>query len=66
MATKIDKKDFGLTAEQLDDKYNPEGDGEHPVFTRGDWRNEVFNGYTLRGYWEWVEAQIEEEEIGDE
>lgn len=62
MATKIDKEDFGLTAEQLDDKYNPEGSGEHPVFTRGEWRHEAFNGYTLRGYWEWVEAQIWEAE----
>lgn len=65
MATKIDKEDFGLTAEQLDDKYNPEGNGEHPIFTRGEWRDEVFSENTLRGYWEWVESQIEEEEADE-
>lgn len=63
MATKIDKEDFGLTAEQLNDKYNPNGDGEHPVFTRGDWRSEVFNEFTLRGYWEYVEELIREAEL---
>ncbi len=58
MATKIDKEDFGLTAEQLDDKYNPEGDGEHPTFPRADWQYEVANGDTLSGYWAWVEHKL--------
>lgn len=49
-----------LTAQQLDDKYNQDG-GEHPRFPRDNWRSEVFAENTLRGYWEWVEAQIWEE-----
>lgn len=59
--TEIIKADFALSAEQLDEKYNPEGYGEHPVFTRGDWISDVFHGYTLRGYWDWLVARIEEE-----
>ena len=42
-------KDYGLTAEQLDDKYNPDGEGQHPEDTRS-------------GYWEWVRHQLEMEE----
>lgn len=53
--------DRNLYAFQLDDKYNQEGDGEHPIFTRGNWRDQVSQGYTLSGYWNWVVAQIEEE-----
>ena len=49
-----------LTAEQLDDIYNPDGDGEHPTYTRGMWRQAVSQKETLRGYWDWVVAQIEE------
>lgn len=50
--------DINLTPEELDAKYNPDGDGEHPMFRRADWRHEVRSEKTLRGYWEWVEAQI--------
>jgi hypothetical protein len=52
--------DKSLTPEQLDDKYNPEGDGEHPHYTRRDWREEVENYHTISGYWFWVAAQIEQ------
>ncbi len=31
---------------------------EYPI---EDWKNEVANGDTRNGYWEWVEAQIESE-----
>lgn len=51
--------DAGLTAEQLDDKYNPKGYGEHPNFPRADWRAMVSEDATLRGYWEWVANMIE-------
>lgn len=52
--------DSGLTAEQLDDAYNPEGGGEHPRFTRSDWRQAVENEETLTGYWAWVVSEIEQ------
>jgi hypothetical protein len=51
--------DIGLCAEHLDEKYNPQGDGEHPYFTRSDWRADVREDVTLRGYWEWVAAMVE-------
>ena len=50
--------DLNLTAEQLDDKYNQDGDGEHPEVPREEWRCAVDREETLRGYWEWVEAQL--------
>lgn len=58
-------KDYGLTAEQLDDKYNPEGGGQHPEYTRADWRAAVDNEDTISGYWEWVKHQLvmEEDEL---
>lgn len=41
-----------------------EGDSDawstHPQFTRAVWILEVTQGYTQRGYRDWVEAQIEE------
>ncbi|MCY1456568.1 hypothetical protein D9M71_737970 [compost metagenome] len=52
--------DHGLTAEQLDEKY--EGD-QHPRFTRTDWRMEVVEGSTLFGYWQWVERRCFEEDV---
>lgn len=53
--------DIDLTAEQLDAKYNPNGDGEHPKHTRGEWVGEVFALSTLRGYWDWVVSEIEQD-----
>lgn len=47
--------DHMLTAAQLDDKYNPDGDGEHPQITRAAWRAAVANDETLTGYWAWVQ-----------
>ena len=47
-----------LSSEQLDSKYNPDGDGEHPVWTRRDWRCEVNSENTLLGYWDWVKHSI--------
>lgn len=52
--------DRQLTPEQLDDKYNPDGDGEHPDFSRWDWRQAVASEDTIVGYWEWVSHQIYE------
>lgn len=50
--------DVSLSPEQLDDKYNPDGDGEHPRFTREAWRQAVVQEETLRGYWDWVAVQV--------
>lgn len=52
------KEDVGLTVEQLDEKYNPEGDGGHPLFTRALWRAEVAGEHTVSGYWDWVHHQL--------
>lgn len=40
-----------LEPEQLETLY-PEG--EHPTFTRAEWRAAVANDQTLSRYWEWV------------
>ncbi len=55
-------KDYGLTAEQLDDRYNPDGRGEHPDYPREEWRWEVGEENTLLGYWEWVVHMLESED----
>jgi hypothetical protein len=36
--------------------------GEHPQYGRGDWKYEVANGDTQRGYWDYVAAKLEEED----
>lgn len=54
-----------LTPEQLDDKWNPDGDGEHPEYTRLDWRNAVSNEETITGYWQWVAWAIEQWEYDE-
>jgi hypothetical protein len=55
-------EDYDLTAEDLDHKYNPEGDGGHPHYTRKYWRDVVADRNTLQGYWEWVKYALEVEE----
>jgi hypothetical protein len=50
--------DFALDADMLDDKYNPNGDGQHPVFLREHWRGHVAQQNTLAGYWQWVEHSL--------
>lgn len=34
--------------------------GEHPKFPISDWKLEVENDDTRRGYWDWVAARLEE------
>lgn len=51
--------DFSYDASMLDDKYNPNGDGQHPVYPRTEWRTAVAAEDTIIGYWDWVEYQIE-------
>lgn len=54
-------KDKHLTAEQLDAKYNPDGDGEHPWVTRTNWREAVAMEETISGYWDWLAHVLSEE-----
>lgn len=35
---------------------------EHPDYPIEDWKYEVANDDTRRGYWEWVDSQIEQAE----
>ena len=53
--------DADLSPEQLDDKYSPKGDGEHPRFTRADWREQVLQQHTVTGYWAWVSHMLRNE-----
>lgn len=53
------KEDLGLPGGALDDKYNPEGDGEHPVISRQEWRDAVAQQDTISGYWDWLTSQID-------
>ena len=55
---KVTIEDLFRTAEQMDDHYNPNGYGEHPLLTREAWRQEAFWCNTLRGYWDWVVNEI--------
>lgn len=34
--------------------------GNHPDFITEDWKNEVMNGNTRLGYWEWCYHQVED------
>lgn len=54
--------DSKLTSDQLRAKHHETG--EHPCFPKQDWKDEVRNDQTLRGYWDWVHARIEQ--AGDE
>lgn len=53
--------EYDLSPEQLDDAYNPDGDGEHPRYTRARWREQVAQQYTISGYWVWVHHQLHTE-----
>lgn len=55
------EQDCGLPGSALDDKYNPEGDGEHPVISRQTWREAVAQQETISGYWDWTAHKIAEE-----
>jgi hypothetical protein len=33
----------------------------HPLCSREDWKQDVQQGNTQRGYWDWVEAMIEQD-----
>jgi hypothetical protein len=50
-----------LTPAQLEGRYShggANGGGQHPVFTRADWRHAVGDGETVNGYWAWLAIEI--------
>jgi hypothetical protein len=53
--------DYDLTQEQIEEKHNPNGGGQHPQYTRSDWKTEVENDGTSNSYWGWVHGEIESE-----
>ena len=59
----LDADDAALSAEELADKYAGEDGswGQHPIFRRQEWREELANDDTLRGYWAWVVSKLNEE-----
>lgn len=65
LAAAISEDDYHLTPEELDARYNPEGGGEHSVFSRADWRQQVMDEVTISGYWAWVAHMIEQVRTGD-
>lgn len=46
------------SARALERHYSPQGDGEHPVYTRSVWRTAVLQEHTVQGYWAWVAHQL--------
>ncbi|MCG3646560.1 MULTISPECIES: hypothetical protein [Pseudomonas] len=52
-------QDIHLSADQLEEKYSPAGGGQHPTFTREDWRVAVTADDTISGYWSWVHGEIQ-------
>lgn len=50
-----------LTPAQLEGHYShggANGGGQHPLFTRADWRHAVGDGETVTGYWAWLASEI--------
>lgn len=52
--------DFHLTPAQLEAKYEKKGEHPHPPLSAWGWRQEVASDSTRRGYWDWVQSQLEE------
>lgn len=52
------KSETDLTTEELEEKYNSSGDGEHPVFTRSLWRKAIADEITNCHYWNWLVCQV--------
>lgn len=52
----IPGEDFMLSAARLKAKYARQG--EHPLFPNLAWRDEVADGFTEEGYWEWVADSV--------
>jgi hypothetical protein len=61
----VEHCDTGLSTGALSIKYIADKTG-HPDFPVLVWMREVTDGNTLRGYWDWVAAQIEESNLLDD
>lgn len=55
---KVNSDDPALSLDQLEERYNPDGDGEHPVHTRARCCEAVQQDLTSVGYWQWVFYQL--------
>ncbi len=49
--------DFFLSAPGLEAKYQQNGRGEHPLFSRKCWES-LNKGTVAKDYWLWVEGQL--------
>jgi hypothetical protein len=59
--------DFGMSLEQIREKYDTEESAhQHSFFTYDDWRTDVYDCNTKRGYWDWVLYNIETAEFTPE
>lgn len=60
-------RDYQMTAAELQAKYCPDDDtgrdGQHPGYPWWDWLQQVAQGVTRDGYWEWVRLKLEQEEV---
>lgn len=56
----VDGNVRNLNADQLEALYSPTGGGQHPHFTRADWREAVAGDDTISGYWPWVHGRIQD------
>ena len=61
----LNVEDHILNGDALDMKYNPNGDGEHPIFTRAAWRAAVDQQETISGYWDWAAHQLKKQHEGN-
>jgi hypothetical protein len=57
----VHPEDYGLTADELEEKFSPNGDGENPAYTREAWREQVQSQSTSASYWDWMESEIYQE-----
>lgn len=66
MTAQPEKTEIILTGQELKEKYDAlnTGDGwsEHPDFSHEDWAFEASELNTLRGYWDWVSSEIEQQQ----
>lgn len=57
-ASPYDLSDFRCSPHELQRKY-VSGHGEHPHFSRAQWRQAVNDGRSELGYWQWVFEQVQ-------
>ncbi|MBU0564899.1 MAG: hypothetical protein KJ890_15525 [Gammaproteobacteria bacterium] len=57
------RDDCELTADELQQRYADAdgGWGEHPLYSRNVWKEQICCNDTQRGYWDWVVVMLEQE-----